>query len=171
MPLDVQDVSSGCSWGSAFAAAATVKLEEVDDEFLNRTQSQAPDAGLSRIREIAKRPGDHPNQEEDPELEGRMVAHPGNESEMVMVLINPRSLVVYSGTNRASTGDLLRVGRAKNNSTTIEWEQGAHGRFFAFCCLHHFFCVACIEADVPGFSTGTDRSIVMPDCKRFEGKG
>jgi hypothetical protein len=50
--LDIQQVKSGSSWGSVFSAAASVKLEALDDDFLARTQSHA--TPLAGIAELAK---------------------------------------------------------------------------------------------------------------------
>jgi hypothetical protein len=77
--LDIQQVKPGSSWGSVFSAAASVKLEALDDDFLTRTQCTA--MPLASMAELAKSVTIKRNRESHKEEHVRTLKKP-NRSEM-----------------------------------------------------------------------------------------
>jgi ABC-type molybdate transport system ATPase subunit len=159
--LDVEQAKPGCSWGSAFSAAASVKLEEVDAGFLERTQSTAtPLAGIAELAKVSKKRSleskkekkqakkakrarkeeadvDNASPEEEdvsstPVLEGQMVTNP-NKDEQVMVLVDKKKKIVYSSTRKTEDGDMIAIGKLRS-SGKIKWQADA----FANGELHSF---------------------------------
>lgn len=179
--LDIKQAKPGSSWGSVFSAAASVTLEDVDDAFLERTQSKAtPLAGLAELansvtrtkkrkREVAdggsrdkktKRPDEKEIGEGDPSrkdksdggaskkekkrakkakrkheeiklprkdapeldevspttpnLEGKMIPHP-HKDEQIMVLLDRKGKVVYSGLRRTDDDGLIVIGKIRSS--------------------------------------------------------
>jgi hypothetical protein len=214
--LDIQQAKPGSSWGSVFSAAASVRLADVDDAFLERTQSKAtPLAGLAELaKSVAttkkrnceakdggsrekkiKRPveaetgtGDPPSKDNadvgtskkerkrakkakrkheevtllstdtpaveelsppTPSLEGKMISHP-HKDEQIMVLLDRKGKVVYSGLRRTDDDGLIVIGKIRS-SGKIKWKADAfeNGELrvapvnivacfeAGFCPLHH----------------------------------
>jgi hypothetical protein len=125
-----------------FAAASSARLEEVGDDFLERTRSKDVHEGLAAIARLGKKE-DRPARNEpakkkpklvpapdlllsnkDPELEGRMVAHPEKADEKIMVLIEKGRKVVYSAMKRTEDGDMVQVGQL-DEVGRIVWFKGA----------------------------------------------
>ena len=72
--LDIENIQSGSSWGNVFAAAASVPLEELDDDFLQRTQTGKVDEGLSRISKLADHTKSNEVQKDHAELPDKGVS-------------------------------------------------------------------------------------------------
>ena len=138
--------SSSSTWDSVFAAASSARLEEVGDDFLERTRSKDVHEGLAAIARLGRKE-DGPTRNEpakkkpklvsspdlllpngedddDPELEGRMVAHPEKADEKIMVLIEKGRKLVYSAMNRTEDGDMVQVGKL-DEVGRIVWFKGA----------------------------------------------
>lgn len=150
--LDIDTVKRGSSWGSVFAAAASVKLEEVDDDFLQRTQSTAtPLAGIAKLAkknnrkrareeqdeskeaESAKEPDESVSDDDDedqkesssaPLLEGQMVAHPHKPDEQVMILVDKKNGVVFDALRQGDDGSRLKIGTLDSKGGIV-WETNA----------------------------------------------
>jgi len=148
--LDIRDTGSGCTWGSIFAAAASVQLEELDNDFLERTQSQqAEGSGLSELAQLAGKDESraakkkakkkrkkkikeecHVGEENDEKvsassnvLEGKMVLHP-TKGEDFMILVDGTTKSVYSAFDRADDGNMIKIGEMHQDGH-VEWMEGA----------------------------------------------
>jgi hypothetical protein len=151
--LDVKTSSSG--WGSAFAAAARVLPEGLDEDFLKRTETTDVDVGLSKIKmllppetkdavvkakkkderaskktKVESPPVESPPEDEAPvqHLEGRMVPHPTKDGEQVMLLVDPDKNIAYSALKRTEAGDVIVLGTV-NADKSISWKENAFGTF------------------------------------------
>lgn len=222
--LDIKQAKPGSSWGSVFSAAASVRLEDVDDAFLERTQSKAtPLSGLAELansvtrnkkrnREAmdggsrdrkTKRPDEDETGEDDPSskgkpdggsskkerkrgkkakrkhedetlltertpevdeqspptpnLEGKMIPHP-HKDEQIMVLLDRKGKVVYSGLRRTDDDGLIVIGKIRS-SGKIKWKADA----FENCKLHvaRVKKAACFEAGFRPLHHDGNRSISM----------
>ena len=146
--LDFNTSSSG--WGSAFAAAALVQPEGLDNDFLKRTDTHTIDEGLSKISKLL--PKDEPvakkvkrqrksdsniekpqtrespsqEEEEDPvkPLEGRMVPHPNKHGQQIMILVNVDERIAFSALARTEDGDMIELGTV-NTDRSISWRDDA----------------------------------------------
>lgn len=66
-----------------------------------------------------------PEEEVPVTLEGKMVPHP-RQSAQLMILVDPVSKVVFSATERTPSGDMLRLGRiSTKNTEEIDWDETA----------------------------------------------
>ena len=224
--LDIKQAKPGSSWGSVFSAAASVRLEDVDDAFLERTRSKGtPLAGLAelansvtttkkRSREAmdggsrdkkTKRQDGEETGEGDPSskdksdggkskkerkrgkktkrkheevallrndtpevdelspptptatLEGKMIPHP-HKDEQIMVLLDRKGKVVYSGLKRTDDDGLIVIGKIRS-SGKIKWKADA----FENCELRVALVnkVACFEAGFRPLHPDGNRSISM----------
>lgn len=148
--LDIDTAKRGSSWGSVFAAAASVKLEEIDDDFLQRTQSTStPLAGIAKLaKKNSSRSRKRARQEEQDEpkkeakesdesddddqkesssaplLEGQMVAHPHKPDEQVMILVEKKNGVVFDALRQGDDGSRLKIGTLDPKGGIV-WETNA----------------------------------------------
>lgn len=140
--LDINIAQSGCSWNSAFATASSIQLEQLDDDFLERTQSHKKDEGLAAVAELVKQVAKDKNKKIDEADErshegssstcliGKMVAHPISKEDF-MILLNEETKDVYSALQRDDSGDLIEIGHVRQDGS-IEWRDHA----FSGECRH-----------------------------------
>mmetsp|Transcript_29726 Transcript_29726/g.45318 ORF Transcript_29726/g.45318 Transcript_29726/m.45318 type:complete len:376 (+) Transcript_29726:141-1268(+) len=134
--LDINIARSGCSWNSVFATASSIQLEELDDDFLKRTQSKKEDKGLAAIANLGKQVAkdkhkaerEEDNSEKSQEsfsasLTGKMVAHPKTK-ENFLILVNEKTMAVYSASERKDDGNMIKIGHMRKDKT-IKWSQRA----------------------------------------------
>mmetsp|Transcript_1857 Transcript_1857/g.2560 ORF Transcript_1857/g.2560 Transcript_1857/m.2560 type:complete len:375 (-) Transcript_1857:129-1253(-) len=133
--LDINNTQSGCSWNSAFATASSVQLEQLDNDFLERTQSRERDKGLAAVAELVKQVAKDKNTKIDEADEGshegslstgligKMVAHPISKEDF-MILLNEETKDVYSTLQRDDSGNLIKIGHLRQDGS-IEWHDQA----------------------------------------------
>ena len=144
LPVKSSSLSSG--WAAAFATAAQVQPEEIDETFLQ--QHTIPvDEGLSKIRTLLppqniKCKKAKVAEAEDDELlplEGRIVAHPHAGRTDIMILVDTKTNIVYSAFSRTDDGDKIELGTV-NPDKSISWKLDALGTFLLFV-LHLVLCM------------------------------
>ena len=158
--LDIKTSSLG--WGPAFAAAAQVQPEGLDNDFLNRTDTHCIDEGLSKIRTLlpndepvtkkgkmerkpdsdvetchASQPLSRPQEVEDPvqPMEGRMVPHPNKHGQEIMILVDTDKKIAFSAIARTDEGNMIVLGTV-NTDRSIFWREDAfpEGTKIAIVC-------------------------------------
>mmetsp|Transcript_35504 Transcript_35504/g.39272 ORF Transcript_35504/g.39272 Transcript_35504/m.39272 type:complete len:386 (+) Transcript_35504:21-1178(+) len=137
--LDIQHTESGCAWESIFAAASAVQLEELDNDFLEKTESHQEEClGFSKLARLAMRDEgralknnfngkfeeEHDDVSTSPNvLEGKMVLHP-SKRESIMVLVDGTTKNVYSAFDRSDDGNMIKIGKFHKDGY-LEWIKGA----------------------------------------------
>lgn len=110
--LDIKDVKPGSSWGSVFSAAASVKLEALDDDFLARTQCNA--TPLASIAELARSVTIKRNRERNEEEDHQKMTK------------KPKIMEAEDVANTVPRGEDANAGSSKNDRKKTKKAKRAH---------------------------------------------